>query len=137
MLTLSNHITLADWEIEMSAIRAMGNGGQNVNKVSSAIHLRFDIQRSTLPERYKQRLLALQDSRITKEGVVVLKAQSLRTQEKNREDALARLKELIESVMVEVKLRRPTKPSRNAKIKRVEAKKRTGATKTLRGRVDY
>ncbi len=95
MLKISNNVTLAEWEIDISAIRAQGAGGQNVNKVSSAIHLRFDINRSTLPDFYKARLLALKDSRVTKEGVIVLKAQSFRTQEQNKEDALERLKTLI------------------------------------------
>lgn len=135
MLTISNNVTLADWEVELSAIRATGNGGQNVNKVSSAIHLRFDINRSTLPAIYKQKLLALADSRITKDGVIIIKAQSYRTQEQNREDALNRLKELIVSAMVVVKKRRATKPTKGSQLRRLESKKRSGATKNLRGKV--
>ncbi|CAH8237624.1 peptidyl-tRNA hydrolase, ribosome rescue factor [Vibrio aestuarianus] len=137
MLKISNTVELASWEIELSAIRTMGSGGQNVNKVSSAIHLRFDIHRSTLPDLYKQKLLALSDSRITKEGVIVIKAQSYRTQEQNREDALNRLKELILSAMVVVKKRTATKPTKGSQRRRIEAKKRNGANKSLRGKIDF
>jgi ribosome-associated protein len=137
MLTISNTVQLAEWEIELNAIRAMGNGGQNVQKVSSAIHLRFDIHKSSLPDFYKERLLALNDSRITKEGVVVIKAQIFRTQEKNRIDALERLKELILSAIVVQKARRNTKPTRSSQLKRIESKKKLGQKKSLRGRMDH
>lgn len=137
MLKISNNVTLAEWEIDISAIRAQGAGGQNVNKVSSAIHLRFDINRSTLPDFYKARLLALKDSRVTKEGVIVLKAQSFRTQEQNKEDALERLKTLIlEATKVE-KARRATKPTKSSQKKRMNQKTKRGQTKSLRGSVNW
>lgn len=135
MLQISNSVTIPAREIEISAIRAQGAGGQNVNKVSSAIHLRFDIVGSSLPALYKERLLRLHDQRITKEGVIVVKAQQHRSQEMNREEALQRLQELIRSVAVTRKVRKPTRPTRSSQRKRLDSKTRRGAVKLTRGKV--
>lgn len=137
MIFISNHIRLEDHEVEISAIRSQGAGGQNVNKVSSAIHLRFDIHASSLLEFQKQQLLESKDSRISKEGVLIIKAQQFRTQEKNKIDAFERLQQFILAATYISKARRPTKPSKNAKRKRTDQKTQRGVTKSLRGKVDY
>jgi len=134
-LKISNNVTIAEAEIELEAIRAQGPGGQHVNKVSSAIHCRFAIQSSSLPEFYKQRLLQLKDRRISRDGVIIIKAQRYRSQEKNRADALQRLQHLIQSVAKTDKKRIPTRPGKAAKQRRRDDKTRRGKVKQLRSRV--
>ena len=135
MLIISDQIHIPENEIQCEAIRAQGKGGQNVNKVSTAIHLRFDIYNSSLPDDYKEKLSALKDRRISKDGIIVIKAQRFRRQEKNREDALERLKVLILKSMIKQKKRKPTRPSKNAKLKRLDSKTRQGKIKELRRKV--
>jgi len=137
MLKITNTVEIPDSEIEFEAIRAQGAGGQHVNKVSSAIHLRFDIAGSSLPASYKEKLLAFADQRISNDGVIIIKAQKFRSQDKNRDDALVRLKELIKKATAIQKSRRPTKPSRNSQRRRMDSKNKHGQLKSLRKKIDH
>jgi len=134
---ISNRITLSDDEVDLSAVKASGPGGQHVNTAATAIHLRFDIRASSLPEVYKERLLALSDHRITDEGIVIIKSREHRSREMNRQGAIERLAILIRSVAEAPKKRRPTRPSKNARAKRVNAKVRRGDIKKMRGKVTH
>lgn len=136
MLNITNTISLQDDELEWQAIRAQGAGGQNVNKVSSALHLRFDIAHSSLPDAVKQRLLTTKDQRISSDGILVIKAQRFRTQEKNRNDAIERLRELIVAAGKVPKKRKPTKPTKASQRRRMDSKTKRGQTKRLRRTLD-
>ncbi len=137
MIQISNTVSIAESEIDLQPIRAQGSGGQKVNKTSSAIHLRFDISASSLPDHYKRALIGRRDHRITAEGIVIIKAQQYRTQEQNRADAIDRLVELIKSATVVRKSRRPTKPSRGSTKRRLDSKNKHGKLKESRRKLDY
>jgi ribosome-associated protein len=136
MLHISSHVIIPDSEIDIHAMRSQGAGGQNVNKVSSAVHLRFDIGGSSLPPFYKEELLKLRDNRISEEGVITIKAQQYRSQEQNREDALNRLRALIQSVAIPRKKRKATRPTKSSQNRRVESKKKAGRLKALRRSIE-
>ncbi|MEQ9234631.1 alternative ribosome rescue aminoacyl-tRNA hydrolase ArfB [Coleofasciculus sp. E2-BRE-01] len=135
MLQISNTVSIPEDEIDMSAMRSQGAGGQNVNKVASAIHLRFDIQASSLPDRYKERLLKRSDQRISKDGVIIIKAQKHRSQQQNREEARLRLRELIKSAIALPKRRKRSKPTRSSQRKRLDSKNRRSQIKAMRRKV--